>query len=63
MESNKDLLLCENKFFVEENKFENCLNFSKKDNKLTKTKDNVLKTEKLTSNGEFGAQLAVSSLI
>ena len=48
--SNKDLLLCENPYFLEKSKLSNKLNFAKdKDDKTGKT----LKTERVTSNGEF----------
>ncbi|KAJ6222345.1 hypothetical protein RDWZM_000890 [Blomia tropicalis] len=44
METNKDLLLCENKYFIEKNKLENIVDFNKKI-EPNKSKDLKLKTE------------------
>lgn len=49
MEVNKDLLLCENKYFLEKNKLENVLDFSKEQ----QNKPKQLKTEKISSNGIY----------
>ncbi|XP_027198649.1 uncharacterized protein LOC113792891 [Dermatophagoides pteronyssinus] len=51
--SNKDLLLCENQFFLAKNKPENLFNFNNKENNVDKCSKNDMtsfKTEKLTSN-------------
>lgn len=47
--ANQDLLLCENKYFLEKNKLENILNFHKKDDKQ---KQSTLKTQTVSSNGK-----------
>ena len=54
--NNKDLLLCENQFFLAKNKPENLFNFNNKENNVDKCSKNDMtsfKTEKLTSNGLF----------
>lgn len=49
MDSNQDLLLCENKYYLEKNKLENVLNFKNKDKK---SDGQTLKTETVpTSDG------------
>lgn len=60
--NNKDLLLCENKFFLDKCKPENLFNFKaaeKKDDKPGKD-DSTFKTEKLTSNGLLQMILSLS---
>lgn len=47
MQVNKDLLLCENKYFVEKSKLQNVLDFSNE----PQNKPKQLKTEKVSSNG------------
>ncbi|KAH9527027.1 hypothetical protein DERF_001076 [Dermatophagoides farinae] len=52
--SNRDLILCENKFFVDKSKPENLFNFKsaekRGDDKQSTGNDSSFKTEKLTSN-------------
>lgn len=43
---NKDLLLLENKYFLEKNRLENIVNFNKKEKQNIK-----FETEKISSNG------------
>lgn len=53
--SNKDLLLCENQFFLAKSKPENLFNFNNKENNDDECSknDKSFKTEKITSNGLF----------
>ncbi|KAI2797838.1 hypothetical protein BLOT_015258 [Blomia tropicalis] len=59
METNKDLLLCENKYFIEKNKLENIVDFNKKI-EPNKSKDLKLKTEMIYNpNGEIKLLLLI----
>ena len=59
MQTNKDLLLCENKYYLEKSKLENILDFNKEQDQI---KPKQLKTEKISSNGTLRCTLYPLSL-